>query len=238
MFEELGGFFGWLLVIAFGGTILNYCVKFVNKKWGKKISGNPTGKKIMKLLMTIFVRNHKYWGFLTVLFLLTHFLIQFAKSGINWTGALAAALLILQVGLGIYANVKKKPRKGTWFLMHRTIAVLMILAVAFHILLPYSINSALNNSGSGNTTVEQSSVDTKNLPSFTKEELAKYNGQNGAKAYVAYNGLVYDVSNHPRWKNGSHEGEKAGTDLTADLSKSPHGARVFSEVPVVGTYTN
>lgn len=47
MFEELGGFFGWLLVIAFGGTIMNYCLKFVNKRYGKSISENPYGKKII-----------------------------------------------------------------------------------------------------------------------------------------------------------------------------------------------
>lgn len=31
MFSELGGLFGWLIVISFGGTLLNYIIKFVFK---------------------------------------------------------------------------------------------------------------------------------------------------------------------------------------------------------------
>jgi len=234
MFKEMGGFFGWLLIAAFVGTILNYCIKYVNKKWGKKLFSNPTGKKTIKLLMTIFVKHHKYFGFLTVLFLLTHFFIQFSKSGINWTGILAASLMILQVLLGIYANWKKRPRKGAWFVTHRTIAVLMIVAIAFHLLVPYSINATINN----NQPSKISSQDTTKLPVFTIDQLAKYNGKNGAKSYVAYKGIVYDVSNNSQWHNGSHNGQSAGTDLTDQISLSPHGDKVFKDLPVVASLKN
>jgi len=234
MFNEIGGFFGWLLIAAFVGTILNYCIKFVNKKWGKKISSNPTGKKIIKLLMTIFVKYHKYFGFMTLLFLLTHFFIQFSKSGINWTGAIAAALMILQVLLGIYANLKKRPRKGAWFVTHRTIALLMIVAIAYHLLAPYSINATINNNKPSNI----SSQDTTKLPVFTLDELAKFNGKNGTDAYVAYKGIVYDVTHNSKWNNGSHHGQSAGTDLTDQLSLSPHGDKVFKDLPVIGSLKN
>lgn len=231
MFRELGGLFGWLLVIAFGGTILNYCLKFVNKKWGKMISGNENGKKVMKLLMTIFVKNHKYFGFFTVVLLLAHFYLQFTISGINWTGVVAALLMVLQVILGIYANVRKRPRKGAWFVMHRTIAVLIIAAIAYHLIAPYAINSAL---GSGNSS-SVSAQDTTGLPVFTSTQLATYNGQNGAKAYVAYKGVVYDVTDNRSWENGTHFGQQAGTDLTSAISGSPHGDTVFNDLPVVGS---
>lgn len=33
----MGGLFGWLLIVVFSGTILNYCLKFVNKCFGKSI---------------------------------------------------------------------------------------------------------------------------------------------------------------------------------------------------------
>lgn len=234
MFEQFGGLFGWLLVIAFGGTILNYCIKFVNKKWGKKISANDGGKKVMKLFMTIFVKNHKYFGLTTVVLLLAHFLIQFSRSGINWTGAIAATLMILQVILGIYANVAKRPRKGAWFVLHRTIAVLIIAAIAFHLIAPYAINSLTNSNKSSVVTTQ----DTTSLPTFTTAQLATYNGQNGAKAYVAYKGVVYDVTDNKKWKNGSHNGQHAGTDLTSAISQSPHGDKVFNDLPVVGSLKN
>lgn len=134
MFEELGGLFGWMLIAAFAGTILNYILKFVNKNFGKSINASVYGKKIMKLLMMIFVRNHKYFGFITIVFLLVHFIIQFSKYGINVTGLIAAVMMIFEVMLGLYANVKKKPRKGVWFFVHRMISVLLILGIALHLI--------------------------------------------------------------------------------------------------------
>jgi predicted heme/steroid binding protein len=40
---------------------------------------------------------------------------------------------------------------------------------------------------------------------FTKEELRQYNGKNGSAAFVAYNGIVYDVSDSFLWRNGDHQ---------------------------------
>ena len=45
---------------------------------------------------------------------------------------------------------------------------------------------------------------------FTKDELAKYNGQNGQPAYVAIKGVVYDVSGKAAWQGGKHHGNLAG----------------------------
>lgn len=70
---------------------------------------------------------------------------------------------------------------------------------------------------------------------FTKEELAKFNGQNGQPAYVAVNGIVYDVTDSKAWAGGKHHGHTAGQDLTdALLNDSPHGDRVLKNLPVVG----
>lgn len=71
---------------------------------------------------------------------------------------------------------------------------------------------------------------------FTAAELAKYDGQNGNPAYIAVNGVVYDVSNVPQWQGGMHNGHKAGTDLTKAIASAPHGTRVLSGLPIVGKY--
>ncbi len=134
--SEIGGFLGWLIIIAYVGTILNYILKVVNKKYGKNISSGPTGKPIMSVLMKVFIRQHRYWGFATVLFLLLHFLLQFNQFGISITGVIAAAILILQVCLGMYGAYLHKKRTGAWFWTHRVIAILLILGVAIHLLLP------------------------------------------------------------------------------------------------------
>lgn len=83
--------------------------------------------------------------------------------------------------------------------------------------------AACNNTPAGNQT-------------FTLEELAQYNGQNGAKAYIAVDGVVYDVTKADGWNNGSHQGMLlAGTDATAVFATSPHSAATLNELPKVGT---
>lgn len=69
---------------------------------------------------------------------------------------------------------------------------------------------------------------------FTKAELAKFNGQDGAPAYVAVNGTVYDVTSISAWSNGKHHGHTAGHDVTAELQAAPHGSKVLSKLTAVG----
>lgn len=72
---------------------------------------------------------------------------------------------------------------------------------------------------------------------FTKEELKKYNGQNGQPPYIAIEGKVYDISEDASWKEGKHHGFTAGQDLTEPLTKRvPHGTSVLPGLPIVGDY--
>jgi predicted heme/steroid binding protein len=77
---------------------------------------------------------------------------------------------------------------------------------------------------------------TGNQRAFTVEELSRYNGSNGNPAYVAVNGIVYDVSNVMRWAGGSHFGLMAGQDHTSDFMDC-HGGMTerLQSLPVVGT---
>ena len=71
---------------------------------------------------------------------------------------------------------------------------------------------------------------------FSREELARYNGKDGAPAYIAYKGKVYDVSASFLWQNGRHQVvHNAGEDLTDALEQAPHGADMLERLPVVGT---
>lgn len=70
---------------------------------------------------------------------------------------------------------------------------------------------------------------------FTLEELKEFDGKDGRPAYVAVDGVVYDVSNVGGWKGGEHNGVQAGTDATVELKeKSPHGDSKLVDLPVVG----
>ena len=79
-------------------------------------------------------------------------------------------------------------------------------------------------------------VKDRGLKEFSKEELARYNGEKGAPAYVAYRGKVYDVSESFLWKDGKHQVlHRAGVDLTDDMEQAPHGADILGKFPVIGT---
>ena len=67
------------------------------------------------------------------------------------------------------------------------------------------------------------------------KELGKSNGQDGAAAYVAYKGKVYDASSSKLWKGGLHMGShRAGKDLTDFIPLAPHTAAVLDGLTVVG----
>ena len=69
---------------------------------------------------------------------------------------------------------------------------------------------------------------------FTREELSKYDGSNGA-AYVACDGRVYDVSGSFQWRKGVHQvTHHAGRDLTSALKQAPHSVELLEKFPVVG----
>ena len=69
---------------------------------------------------------------------------------------------------------------------------------------------------------------------FSRKELALHNGQDKETIYVAFQGLVYDVTSSRLWKNGKHYEHWAGQDLTKELEDAPHTAKVFEKFEVVG----
>lgn len=69
---------------------------------------------------------------------------------------------------------------------------------------------------------------------FTLSELAQYDGAMGRPAYVAVNGIVYDVSDISKWSGATHFGLTAGKDLSSQF-ESCHGvASKLDKLPRVG----
>ncbi len=70
---------------------------------------------------------------------------------------------------------------------------------------------------------------------FTERELRRYSGRDGAPAFIAYRGGVYDVSQSFLWQNGSHQAlHVAGGDLTNSLDAAPHDGDLLKRFPMVG----
>lgn len=74
------------------------------------------------------------------------------------------------------------------------------------------------------------------MTEFTRSQLALHNGQDKETIYVAYQGLVYDVTTSRLWRNGKHYEHWAGQDLTAELADAPHSEKVFEKFKAVGKF--
>ena len=115
-----------------------------------------------------------------------------------------------------------------------SVIIVSVLALAL-----FSVGCA---SGAANDTAAPAATTASNAAStdsamleLTLEELKQFDGKNGTPAYVAVDGVIYDVTNVAKWKNGEHNGYSAGNDLTDIIkNKSPHGVKNLEGVPIVG----
>jgi predicted heme/steroid binding protein len=79
------------------------------------------------------------------------------------------------------------------------------------------------------------------LKTFTVVQLRRYNGDDEPHIYIAYKGLVYDVTDCPRWRSGMHERlHFPGQDLSTEMEDAPHEENVFTRpcVKIVGKLAN
>ncbi len=126
--------------------------------------------------------------------------------------------------MNVTDHEQKKNTKGCT-MRKKSALVLIVLLIAILVV------------GCGNSTNQTTTEKV-----FTLEELTKYNGKNGSPAYIAANGIVYDVSKSKDFVDGVHRAcpeAVAGTDVTAIMSGSPHqsskGLADLDRLPKVGT---
>lgn len=72
------------------------------------------------------------------------------------------------------------------------------------------------------------------VPSYTSRQLALRNGQDKPEIWIAYKGVIYDVTTSRLWRRGTHYEHWAGQDLTAELPDAPHTDKVFERFGVIG----
>ena len=68
-------------------------------------------------------------------------------------------------------------------------------------------------------------------------ELRRNTGERGSRKFIAYHGVVYDVTDCPKWRSDLHEDlHFPGQDLSSELGEAPHTEDVFLRpcVKIVG----
>jgi predicted heme/steroid binding protein len=69
------------------------------------------------------------------------------------------------------------------------------------------------------------------LQSFTSAELARFDGRDGAPAYVAIHGKVYDITSVSLFRDGKHHGVTPGNDETELFV---HKSNILNRLNIVG----
>jgi len=130
------------------------------------------------------------------------------------------------------SNERNDPHEKKYIVLSLVLGAAAILASCASAPSSSSADLSSNSNVASSATSEVSSQ----ARVFTLEELAQYNGDNGSDAYVAVNGVVYDVTNASDWENGWHKDmHLAGTDATAVFADSPHSEAFLASLPIVGT---
>jgi len=68
-------------------------------------------------------------------------------------------------------------------------------------------------------------------------ELRRNTGERSSRKFIAYDGVVYDVTDCIKWRSDLHENlHFPGQDLSTELEEAPHAGDVFSRpcVKIIG----
>lgn len=109
-----------------------------------------------------------------------------------------------------------------------------IMIVVFALITVLALSACTTDEPMNDNDPKDNEPEPTELLELTLEDLAMYDGTDGNAAYIAVNGVVYDVTNVSAWNNGTHNGAVAGTDVSNLINGAPHGDGVLDDLEVVG----
>jgi predicted heme/steroid binding protein/uncharacterized membrane protein len=140
--------------------------------------------------------------------------------------------MVLILFTGVYLTIERVPSWET-FITTRFGILLGIKILLFLIMLSSAIITTIYI---GPKLRKQKTL-TASLDSgvCTPDGLCQFDGKDGRAAYIAYKGIIYDVTKSRLWKNGMHVMKHAaGNDLTDMLKNAPHAEDKVLGLPSVG----
>lgn len=132
--EDFAEFFGWISAIGYGVALLNFFIKYINKKYIIKLSKDK--KEVVdyyRILMRFVVKYHRFFGIMGSIAVIVHSFIMFNVEGLSITGIIAAITMWLIFLLGIYGTYISKNVRGNWVKIHRSLSFLLVIMLFIHL---------------------------------------------------------------------------------------------------------
>ena len=129
---EIGELLGILTAVLFGGAILNFCVKFVNRIRVMKLPKESKFKQGYTSVMKFLVKNHRFFGFGAAALMVAHVVVQILFRWVSITGLITAGLAVVTVVLGV-VMFKAKKRTPAMLWAHRGSVIALIAAFVVHV---------------------------------------------------------------------------------------------------------
>lgn len=134
--EQFGKMLGWIGAIGYLIALLNFFMKYINKKYINKLSKDK--KKyvdVYRFVMKYVVKYHRVAGVIATLAIIIHFFIMYNYRWLSMSGLYAAIAMWIIFALGIYGTKINKNIRGPWVKIHRVLSFILILLVVWHIYL-------------------------------------------------------------------------------------------------------
>jgi hypothetical protein len=131
---ELGGLLGILTAVFFGLALLNYICKWVNKRWVSKLPKTSKFKAAYIKVMKFVVQKHRLFGLGAAVSMVVHMILQITYAWVSLTGLITVSMLAVDVMIGAWLHFKQKGKRGPLLQVHRAFGVLLIAAIAVHVI--------------------------------------------------------------------------------------------------------
>ncbi len=107
---------------------------------------------------------------------------------------------------------------------YRLFPILMILLIVISFGFLTACSGSQSTTAAEAKAVSQETAAVTAEKTFTPDELAAFDGKGGNKAYIAVDGIVYDVTAVSQWGSKLHAGKfQAGKDYSEEIKSAPHG---------------
>ncbi len=131
--NQLGNLLGVLTAVLFGFAVMNFVIKWVNRKWIVQLPKESALKKHYLSVMKYLVKNHRYFGFAAVGLMLLHVVLQLVFKWVSLTGIVAAAFAVLALVLGVILFRRKK-RTPALLWAHRSAVIALAATFVVHVI--------------------------------------------------------------------------------------------------------